>query len=81
MKKTKIKKTKVIIMLGYGLRKLGFIDNHFVNVLNKYVFRVGLPVLLFFNVYNIGSIADVKFGVIGYASKSIRQTIVLGAEL
>lgn len=57
----------LIIMLGYVLKRIGFIDQHFVNLLNKYVFRVGLPALLFFNVYNIESFSQIKIGVIGFA--------------
>jgi len=42
-------------------------DLHFVNLLNKYVFRVGLPVLLFLNIYSIEQFSDIKFGVILFA--------------
>lgn len=57
----------LLIMLGYVLRRIGFIDQHFVNILNKYVFRVGLPALLFFNVYNIEDFSEIKLGVIAFA--------------
>jgi hypothetical protein len=57
----------LLIALGYGLKHIRFIDIHFVNILNKYVFRVGLPALLFYNVYNIESFAEIKFGVIIYS--------------
>ncbi|HOI86092.1 MAG TPA: AEC family transporter [Acholeplasmataceae bacterium] len=57
----------VLILLGYVLKRIRFIDVHFVNILNKYVFRVGLPALLFFNVYNIEDISEIKFGVILFA--------------
>ncbi len=57
----------VIITLGYVLRRIGFMDLHFVNLLNKYVFRVGLPVLLFLNIYSIEQFSDIKFGVILFA--------------
>jgi len=54
----------LLIILGYILKKTHFIDIHFINILNKYVFRVGLPVLLFFNVYNIEDLNDIDFGVV-----------------
>jgi predicted permease len=57
----------VIITLGYILKRTGFMDLHFVNLLNKYVFRVGLPVLLFLNIYSIEQFSDIKFGVILFA--------------
>lgn len=68
----------LLIMLGYGLKKIRFIDTHFINILNKYVFRVGLPVLLFYNVYNIDSIQEVKFGVVGFALIMIVTLFLLG---
>lgn len=57
----------LIILIGYFLKRIHFIDQHFVNILNKYVFRVGLPALLFFNVYNINDLSEIKFGVIIFA--------------
>lgn len=57
----------LLIILGYVLKKLKFIDLHFTNVLNKYVFRVGLPALLFYNVYNIENVFEIKWGVILFA--------------
>ncbi|MBU1143865.1 MAG: AEC family transporter [Firmicutes bacterium] len=53
-----------LIMLGYFLKRIKFIDIHFINILNKYVFRVGLPALLFFNVYNIENFSQINWGVI-----------------
>jgi predicted permease len=57
----------LLIILGYFLKRIHFIDMHFINMLNKYVFRVGLPALLFFNVYNIDNLSEIKFGVILFA--------------
>lgn len=68
----------VIIILGYVLRRIGFMDLHFVNLLNKYVFRVGLPVLLFLNIYSIELFSDIKFGVIVYAVVMMLGLFVLG---
>ncbi len=57
----------LLIILGYILKRIKFIDIHFINTLNKYVFRVGLPVLLFFNVYNIENFNEINWGVILFA--------------
>ena len=54
----------ILILLGYFLKKIKFIDLHFINILNKYVFRVGLPILLFYNVYNIENFSQINWGVI-----------------
>ncbi|MBQ1328736.1 MAG: AEC family transporter [Eubacterium sp.] len=37
----------IVILLGYVLKSLKLINDNFVSVTNKYVFRVALPVLLF----------------------------------
>lgn len=68
----------LIISLGYVLKKIKFIDLHFINMLNKYVFRVGLPVLLFYNVYSIESFDEIKWGVILFAVLSILVMFVIG---
>lgn len=68
----------LIILLGYVLRRIGFIDLHFTNLLNKYVFRVGLPALLFFNVYSIESFEQITWGVILFAVVAMLSIFVLG---
>ena len=56
----------LLIALGYILRRIGFLDGDFLKVANKLVFHVCLPAMLFVNIYNINSISDVRWDVIGY---------------
>ena len=37
----------LVMIVGWGIKQLGVIDEHFVSKANKYVFHVALPVLLF----------------------------------
>ena len=37
----------LVMIVGWVIKQLGVIDDHFANVANKYVFKVALPVLLF----------------------------------
>lgn len=37
----------LVILLGYILRKIGLINENFVSIANKYVFKCALPVMLF----------------------------------
>jgi malate permease and related proteins len=67
----------LLIVFGYFLKKIQFIDIHFINILNKYVFRVGLPVLLFFNVYNIENLQQINFGVVLFSVISILIMFVI----
>lgn len=40
-----------LIVLGYFLRRIKMVDEHSLGVINKLVFKVFLPVLLFYNIY------------------------------
>ena len=63
----------LVMIVGWIIKRLGEIDDHFVNVANKYVFRVALPVLVFKDLAaaDFKSQFDVKFVlfiVISFAS-------------
>ncbi len=52
----------IVLMIAFGwvLKKIGLLSAEFLNVGNKFTFRVLLPVLLFYNVYNINSLSDIN---------------------
>ncbi len=52
---------------GYLLKRIGFFDRPFINMLNKYIFRIGLPALLFYTVYNIDGFQAIDWEVIWFA--------------
>lgn len=54
----------LIVALGYFLKRLRFFGEGFPKNLNKLVFRVLLPSMLFLNVYKIESFAGIGFGYI-----------------
>ena len=53
----------LVMIVGWVIKQLGVIDDHFANVANKYVFKVALPVLLFRDLAaaDFKSQFDVKF--------------------
>lgn len=57
-----------MMVIGYLLKRIGFVDEKFAKQANKLVFRVFLPVMLFSNVYKVESFADVSYGYILYAA-------------
>lgn len=61
----------LIIALGYVLKRVGMFNKEFLDAGNKLTFRVLLPVLLFCNVYNIGSLGEINFGFILYGIAAI----------
>ena len=66
----------LMVVVGYFLKKIGLLDLPLGKSLNKLVFRVFLPAMLFLNVYKIESFADIDFGFVLYA---IAATAVLFA--
>ncbi len=43
----------LMMSIGYGLQRLHITDEHSLNIMNKLVFRVFLPLLLFMNIYSL----------------------------
>lgn len=54
----------LLIFLGYYLRQKELYDDAFLKNGNKFVFQIALPSLLFFNVYSIRRIEDIKWSVV-----------------
>ncbi len=52
----------ILMLLGYFLKKIKITDKKGFDTVNKLVFKVFLPVLLFYNIYktDLGSIFDIK---------------------
>lgn len=61
----------LLVIVGYLLRCFKFADDAFFKKLNKMVFRVFLPILLFYNIYEIESLELVNWSVIGYCVVAI----------
>ncbi len=64
----------IMVAVGYFLKKIGMLEENVARALNKLVFRLFLPAMLFLNIYNIESLADVDFGFVWYA---LSATVVL----
>ena len=57
----------LVTSAGYLLGRMGLMSEAFSKQANKLVFRALLPVMLFLNVYKIGSIGEVKLGFVFYS--------------
>ena len=68
----------LLIALGYILRRAGFLDGGFLKTANKLVFHVSLPVMLFVNIYDIDSIADVRWDTVVFCLVVITAIFGLG---
>lgn len=70
----------ILIVIGMILRKLG-VTQDFWNVANKLVFKLFLPTLLFYNVYNISTFADINWAFVLYAVVAIIVLFALAMAL
>ena len=57
----------LLILLGYILRRINFLNDAFLSVGNKLVFNVCLPCMLFINIYNIDNLSSVDWELVIYA--------------
>lgn len=55
-----------MVTVGYVLKKLNIVTRSAAKEMNKLVFKLFLPVLLFLNVYNIESVSGINFWYVGY---------------
>ncbi len=69
----------LLILLGYLLKRFKFLNQNFVKIGNKFVFKVCLPCMLFINIYDkMDSFADIRWDVVIYAVVAICAIFALG---
>lgn len=56
----------LLMVLGFFLKKIGLMSISLSKQINKIVYRVFLPVMLFLNIYKIESFAAIDFGYVAY---------------
>jgi len=66
------------ILLGYLLRRSGFLNDAFIKTGNKLVFRVCLPCVLFSNVYSMSAAQTIDWGVVLYCTAAVLGLFLLG---
>ncbi len=71
----------LLAALGWCLRVFNFADDGFFKKLNRLVFRVFLPLLLYVNIYSIESIDEINWRVILFCAAVIVVLFVLGYVL
>lgn len=58
----------LMVVIGYMLKKMGFINERFVKEANRLVFRIFMPVMLFVNIYKIKDLSTIDFGFMGFSA-------------
>lgn len=56
----------LMVALGYLLKRVGWVQPEYAKLLNKLVFRIFLPVMLFLNVYKIEALGEIRLGYMAY---------------
>ncbi len=67
-----------LILIGYILKKRGFLNEAFLKVGNKLGFRLALPALLFINIYDSEGLDSIRWDMAGYIVCVILLLYVLG---
>lgn len=58
----------ILLFVGIFLRRINFIDEHFIRVGNALVFRVTLPMMLFFSMASHSEVTDLDLGYVVFGS-------------
>ena len=70
-----------LMATGYVLKKIGFLNDNFLAMGNKLVFRVLLPVMLFLSSYRIEALEDIDFRFVLYSEAALVTIFLLGIVL
>lgn len=71
----------LVVALGYLIKRVGLVTADFAKTVNKLVFRIFLPSMLFLNVYKIDSLASIEFDYIIYAAAAILIVFLVSIPL
>ncbi len=73
----------LMILLGYYLRRFGFLNENFIKIGNKLVFNICLPAMLFINIYDIEGFSAIQWDIVVYTVCTICLLFLLsfGAAL
>lgn len=57
----------ILFVFGYFLKHFKVFDDTFFNQLNKFIFRIALPMLLFYKIYTIKNLGDISWNLIAFS--------------
>ena len=71
----------LMVIIGFLLKKIGLIDMAFVKKTNKIVFLIFIPALLFYNIYKLDDISDIRYGYVIYSAVALVAIMLIGLPL
>ena len=57
----------LMVVIGYILKRLNFMNERFSKEANRLVFRIFMPVMLFVKIYSMSDLKSIDLGFVGYA--------------
>lgn len=67
----------IMVAIGYLIKRMGLLTTDMAKIINKLVFRIFLPAMLFLNVYKIESLSSIQLDYILYAVIAIISIFAL----
>ena len=71
----------LMIALGYFLHHKGMLGDEFLKHGNKLVFKLCLPSMLFINIYNVPSLAGIRWGIVFCGSVALCVIFLVGLAI
>ncbi|MGB0202614.1 MAG: AEC family transporter [Acholeplasmataceae bacterium] len=68
----------LLILLGYYLKKKGFIEEYLIRKMNQYIFMIALPLLFFYNVYQTDTLKNVDIGMLLFSASGLVLFMIVG---
>ncbi len=68
----------LLILLGYYLKKKGFIEEYLIRKMNQYIFMIALPLLFFYNVYQTETLKNVDLGMLFFSASGLVLFTLIG---
>jgi len=68
----------LLILLGYYLKKKGFIEEYLIRKMNQYIFMIALPLLFFYNVYQTETLKNVDLGMLLFSASGLVLFTIIG---
>ena len=68
----------LLIALGYVLRRVGIFGEKFLREGNRLIFRVVLPALIYVNIYDVGSLGEIRWDAVLYGLGAVLALFLLG---
>ncbi len=71
----------LLLAFGYILKRVKFLNENFLQIGNKFIFRIALPALLFYTIYSIEDLGDINWPVIIVAVAGVSVLFIIGLIL